>query len=193
MIFLAESPPKPLNGVEMKPTLLRDWAGQNTNGWLVSEKLDGWRLLWDGKQYLTRQGYVMDCPASWYVGMPSTPLDGELFAGRGEFNSIQGRIRDGFVGLSFHVFDAPSDKPFVDRAKDVLALDLPAHCHKVFQGVCDGTQGVFDAAAEIVANGGEGVVVRNPRAKYEAGRTWDVLRWVPQDPELNRKKLTARH
>jgi ATP-dependent DNA ligase len=44
----------------------------------------------------------------------------------------------------------------------------------------------LDIADQIVDQGGEGVVVRNPRAKYGIGRTWDVLRWVPQAPAKNR-------
>jgi hypothetical protein len=47
----------------------------------------------------------------------------------------------------------------------------------------------LDAVKLIKDAGGEGAVVRNPRALYVAGRTGSVLRWVPQDPALNRRRV----
>lgn len=152
----------------------------------MSEKLDGWRLLWDGKQYLTRQGNVLECPASWYQGMPSCWLDGEMFAGRGKFNQIQGMIRDGFDGLAFHVFDVPSALPFSDRLQALALTSLPIHCEKVDQRICAGYEDAVMMARQMTEIGGEGVVLRNPSSEYEEGRSWNVLRIVPQDPALNR-------
>ena len=82
-------------------TLLRDYQGQSVSGWLMSEKLDGWRVMWTGSEFVTREGNVLDAPEWFKAGMPVVALDGELFAGRGEFNAIQGLIRDGFHGLTF--------------------------------------------------------------------------------------------
>jgi hypothetical protein len=42
------------------------------------------------------------------------------------------------------------------------------------------------AAASIIREGGEGVVMRNPLAYWKPGRSLDVLRWVPIDPKHNR-------
>lgn len=170
--------------------LLRDYCGQPCDGWLMSEKLDGWRIMWDGAKFITRQGNVLNAPAWFVAGLPSIPLDGELFAGRGNFNAIQGMLANNWVGLSFQIFDAPAmDAPFRNRYAFLNSQSLPAHCGIIKQTRCNDTKHVVEVADVIVGDGGEGVVVRNPRAKYNAGRTWDVLRWVPQLPSKNRVKF----
>jgi DNA ligase-1 len=171
--------------------LLRDYFGQPCEGWLMSEKLDGWRLLWDGSEFVLRSGEVLNVPDSWKVGMPSCPLDGELFAGRGEFNSISTRIANGFDGLKFYVFDAPSALPFKRRIQALAGMDLPPHVELVRFQVCRDTQHLVEFADDVVSNGGEGAVVRDPKAKHESGRTDSVLRWVPQLPKVNRRKVAA--
>lgn len=171
----------------MNPVLLRDYSGQSVKGWLLSEKIDGWRLLWDGEKYVTRQGLTLQCPDSWYIGMQDHALDGELFAGRGQFNTIQNRIKHGFDGLKFHVFDIVDHRSTFDsRAKFLSRMDLPGHCEKVLHTMVDSVESMIYAADKIVSDGGEGVVVRNPKWKYSGGRSWDVLRYVPQCPKLNR-------
>lgn len=174
--------------MRMKPTLLRDYQGQPIDGWLMSEKLDGWRIMWSGSEFITREGNILPAPAWFKAGMPSIELDGELFAGRGEFNQIQTLMAAGWHGLTFEAFDAPSADAFVDRYTQLLDLDLPAHVGIVAHVRCIDTRHLIEHADEIVIAGGEGAVVRNPDASYVAGRTDDVLRWVPQDPRLNRRK-----
>ena len=98
-------------------------------------------------------------PAAWLVGMPDFPLDGELFAGRGKFNRIQGMIRDGWEGLSFHAFDVPSELPFAERVEILGKLSLPAHCELVKHEVITGTDEMKAAAWRVIlSHGGEGVV-----------------------------------
>lgn len=153
----------------------------------MSEKLDGWRVMWDGQNFITRQGNILNAPAWFTAGMPNHPLDGELFAGRRNFNAIQGMIANDWIGLTFQVFDAPAmDAPFRKRYTFLKSLTLPDHCGIVKQTRCNGTQHLVAIGDEIIDLGGEGVVVRNPRAKYIAERTWEVLRWVPQLPSKNR-------
>ena len=167
--------------------LLRDYCGQPCEGWLMSEKLDGWRVMWDGQNFITRQGNVLNAPSWFTAGLPDHALDGELFAGRRNFNAIQGMIANDWRGLTFQIFDAPMmDAPFRKRYAFINSLVLPDHCGIVKQIRCNGTEHALDIADQIVDQGGEGVVVRNPRAKYEIGRTWNVLRWVPQAPAKNR-------
>lgn len=170
----------------MKPTLLRDHEAQDVSGWLMSEKLDGWRMLWTGSEFVSRSGKAFDVPAAWLVGMPDFPIDGELFAGRGKFNQIQGMIRDGWKGLSFHAFDVPSELPFAERVDVLQSLSLPAHCELVKHETVADERAMKVAAWKNVLTGGEGVVVRNPAAPYKSGRDKNVLRDVPRDPVQNR-------
>ena len=170
----------------MKPTLLRDHETTDVSGWLMSEKLDGWRMLWTGSEFVSRSGKSFDVPAAWLVGMPDFPLDGELFAGRGKFNQIQGMIRDGWEGLSFQAFDVPSALPFADRVEILNKLSLPAHCELVKHETVADERAMKAAAWKEVLAGGEGVVVRNPASPYKSGRDKNVLRDVPRDPAQNR-------
>ena len=173
-------------------TLLRDYGGSACEGWVMSEKLDGWRLGWNGSDFILRGGGVLRVPDHWKVGMPGFALDGELYAGAGEFNSIQGRIARGFHGLSFQVFDAPAaGGGFRSRLAFLKTLVLPPHCGLVGHVRCRDTQHLVEFADQVVMDGGEGAVVRNPAARYVQGRSGDVLRWVPQCPALNRRRKVA--
>lgn len=172
----------------MKPTLLRDWKNQDIAGWVMSEKLDGWRMMWDGSQFLSRSGRVLNAPEWFKAGMPTTPLDGELFAGRGEFNYIQAMMRDGWHGLTFQVFDAPAAPGgFIKRISFLRTVILPGHASMIPQTICPGIAAMKESAKQIVLAGGEGVVVRDPSAPYISGRTQTVQRLVPIPPQANRR------
>ena len=174
----------------MNFTLLRDYQGQDISGWVMSPKLDGWRLGWNGADFILRGGGVLRVPDRWKAGLPTTALDGELDPGPGNFNSIQGRIADGFHGLSFQVFDAPAaGGGFRSRLAFLRTLELPSHVQLVEHVRCRDTQHLVEFANAICEAGGEGAVIRDPAARYVQGRTGDVLRWVPADPALNRRRV----
>jgi DNA ligase-1 len=172
---------------QINPILLRDWQGADVSGWLMSEKLDGWRLLWDGERFLSRQGRELNAPEWFKAGMPGVPLDGELFAGRGNFNFIRGMMRDGWHGLTFQVFDAPTAiGGYASRYDALQSIALPPHAAVVAQCACESTQHLRAYSDEITMCGGEGAVVRDPDAQYIVGRTATIQRHVPQPPEWNR-------
>jgi DNA ligase-1 len=172
----------------MEFALLKDHAGQDVSGWLLSEKFDGWRCGWDGADFVTRQGEVLDAPAWFKAGMPAFALDGELFAGRGNFNRIQTLMRDGWSGLTYAVFDCPCAMPFAARARVLSTMSLPSHCNAVTHRLCVNAGDMMGFACRIVNEGGEGAVVRRSDSMWKAGRSGDVLRFVPQSPRLNRAK-----
>ena len=100
-------------------------------GWWMSEKLDGVRAWWDGRQFLSRQGNVYHAPAWFTAGLPNVPLDGELWLDRKAFQRTVSIVRrhdqsDHWRQIKFVVFDAPAlDGPFEDRQKALLR-DCPA-------------------------------------------------------------------
>lgn len=168
--------------------LLKDWDGQDVSGWLMSEKLDGWRAGWDGNRFISRCGEVLSCPEWFLEGLPSCPLDGELFAGRGRFNGISGMVAGDWVGLTYEIFDAPSPLPFSERLLDLAYLSLPSHCHAIPQRVCANIGDLWGMGVSVCMEGGEGAVVRRADSLWKAGRSGDVLRYVPKPPRLNRVK-----
>ena len=55
----------------------------NPTGYLMSEKLDGMRAYWCGRQLWTRSGLPIVTPEWFTTGFPAdVELDGELFLGR---------------------------------------------------------------------------------------------------------------
>jgi len=61
----------------------------------MSEKLDGVRAYWDGKQFLSRQGNRYYAPDWFVAGFPDVPLDGELWLDRKAFQRNPSASRAG--------------------------------------------------------------------------------------------------
>ena len=80
----------------------------------VSEKYDGVRGYWDGRTLRTRGGTTVAAPVWFTAGWPDTPMDGELWAGRGRFGHAQSTTRQqqpdeaAWRQLRFMVFDLPT-------------------------------------------------------------------------------------
>ena len=97
------------------PALLLAQSWDNAadlSGWWMSEKLDGVRAYWDGKQFLSRMGNLFHAP-DWFIeGLPEVPLDGELWLGRRKFQRTVSIVRrqdksDLWKEIRYVVFDAP--------------------------------------------------------------------------------------
>ena len=79
----------------------------------VSEKYDGVRGFWDGQTLRTRGGETVVAPAWFTAGWPAEPMDGELWAGRGQFTHAQSTTRQqqpddaAWRQMRFMVFDLP--------------------------------------------------------------------------------------
>ena len=68
-------------------------ADVDPKAYLVSEKLDGVRALWDGTTLRFRSGRAVAVPAWFLAALPNTPLDGELWMGRRSFDVLSGAVR----------------------------------------------------------------------------------------------------
>ncbi|HMC88605.1 MAG TPA: DNA ligase, partial [Gemmataceae bacterium] len=109
------------------PLLLAEtWDGvTDPRGWWLSEKLDGVRAYWDGKQFLSRLGNLYHAPDWFTAGLPDVPLDGELWLGRKQFQRAVSIVRRQdksqlWKEIRFLIFDAPSvDKEFEQRLRFV--------------------------------------------------------------------------
>jgi DNA ligase-1 len=83
-----------LPALALEPLLAKNaQAGIDPKPYLVSEKLDGVRALWDGTALRFRSGRVVAAPAWFLAGLPKTPLDGELWMGRRSFDVLSGIVR----------------------------------------------------------------------------------------------------
>jgi DNA ligase 1 len=119
----------------------KDFPHLHIGGWLMSEKLDGQRAWWDGgvsrgkpasqvpwaniekdarllappiaTGLWSRYGKVIHAPAWWLDKLPPASLDGELWCGRGKYQSLRNIIGhhsgdEGWENVRFVVFDNPA-------------------------------------------------------------------------------------
>jgi DNA ligase 1 len=172
---------------EGPPVLLaHKWENDvDLTGWWLSEKLDGVRAWWDGETFLSRLGNKFFAPPWFTARFPKTPLDGELWGGRKLFQRTVGIVKRQdesalWKELQFVVFDAPAHGgtfeervAFIDRTVADLKVDwLKAHTHYR----CEGTEHLRAELARVEALGGEGLMVRQPQSRYEAGRSNTLLK-----------------
>ena len=88
--------PKEIEGEAQAPPLLLAQSWDNfvdPTGWLLSEKLDGVRAFFDGRQFLSRQGNLFHAPDWFRTGLPDVPLNGELWLGRKKFQRTVSIVR----------------------------------------------------------------------------------------------------
>lgn len=162
------------------------FGGQDLAGWLVSEKLDGVRGLWDGRELWTRQGNKVAAPAWFTAALPAWPLDGELYAGPGTLARVSGLVRResargaDWGGVRFCLFDAPAAAGgFADRLAQLnaAAILLPAHVGTVMHAECQGAEWLARFYESVRERDGEGLVARRPDGAYKTtGRSNDVLK-----------------
>jgi len=160
----------------------------------VSEKYDGVRAYWDGKQLLTRAGNTLHAPEWFTRGWPTEPLDGELWAGRGQFEKVTATVRDyepndeAWRHIRFMVFDLPAHGgTFSVRLETLRSLVASTNV----DWLCEAAQSrVADDAAlqlrldSLAAAGGEGLMLHKEDSLYRAERSDDLLKLKPyQDAE----------
>jgi DNA ligase 1 len=155
-------------------------------GWFYSEKLDGIHCVWTGRQLLSRTGRPIVTP-SWWVLPEQVALVGELYIGRGHFAEVQGlgiahSIDESvWSRVKFHVFDIP-DSCFCYRETVQLInylteqFALP-YLIAVEQTVVTSPEMFLSAHRQLVTNGAEGTMIRDPSAKYSVGVTDRLLKF----------------
>lgn len=177
-----------------KPAL---WLAQKYPGGLdlqqywVSEKYDGVRGYWDGQALWTRQGTPIAAPPWYTAGWPATPMEGELWAGRGQFARAQSITRKAlpldadWKTLRFMVFDAPAAPgSFTQRMQPmtqfVAAVQQP-WVQTAPQWIETDETRLMAQMERVVREGGEGLMLHKASAVYRSGRGDDVLKLKPYD------------
>ena len=155
------------------------------SGWWLSEKLDGVRAWWDGRQFVSRLGNPYFAPDWFVAGLPDFPLDGELWLGRKQFQRCVSIVRRQDRNLQWKeirylVFDAPGiDAPFEQRQAECLAWferAAPAHAQFHQHQACRDKAHLDAELARVEALGGEGLMLRQPGSAYVAGRSSTLLK-----------------
>jgi len=175
------------NESAMPPLLLAGtWdTTADLTGWWMSEKLDGVRAFWDGKQFVSRLGNLFHAPDWFLEGLPAVQLDGELWIARKAFQRTVSIVRrqdkcDLWKEIRFLVFDAPAVRDPFERRVEFLVDTLgrkplphvAAHPHER----CRGVSHLREELARVEALGGEGLMIRQPGSTYEVGRSSTLLK-----------------
>ncbi|KJY81536.1 DNA ligase [Vibrio galatheae] len=151
-----------------------------------SEKLDGIRAIWNGKALTTRNGKVISAPPWFTRQLPDYPLEGELWAGRGNFHLVQQTVLDkepnhvAWRQIKFMLFDVPHSagdypKRYFNLVHLVDNLGLE-HIQYIEHTPIESEQALFSYLDSVADTMGEGIMLRKITSRYQAGRSSDLLK-----------------
>ncbi len=157
--------------------------------YLVSEKLDGVRAVWDGQTLRFRSGRPVNAPRWFLDGLPKRALDGELWLGRGSFERLSGIVRrevpddTEWRQVRYMIFELPgAPGTFAQRAaligEMVKQADVP-WLRQIEQFQVVDRNSLQKRMKEVVRAGGEGLMLHRADALYETGRSDALLKMKP--------------
>ncbi len=160
-------------------------GNEEIQNWVMSEKLDGIRGYWDGKQLKTRKGILIHAPEWFLADFPPFELDGELWSDRRQYELTQSIVLDtkpssGWRKITYNIFEVPNtDGDFLTRLQK--ASDWFSHHPNQFVKIipqisCRNKEHLHQYLKEIESKGGEGVIVKDPKLGYHTGRSPHVLK-----------------
>ena len=159
--------------------------------YFVSEKLDGIRGYWTGTRLLTRSGHPINTPEFFTKNWPNFPLDGEIWLARTSFETTLSIVRkqkpigQEWQKLTFMVFDLPAHNGrFLERVEAMQALgdnNTNMHLKVIKQLKFDDHKSLLAYFERIVEEGGEGLMLHHQNARYQIGRTVNIMKLKPFD------------
>lgn len=171
---------------------------KNFNGYLMSEKLDGVRGIWEAGKFKTRQDNPIHTPSYFTYNFPSFKLDGELWIARAKFDEVSALIRSGSLdsslwkSVTYNVFDVPNACEEFKLTPCTLSNRLkvlerylqqnPNPYIKIIKQIpIKDQEHLKEFYKDIIFNKGEGVVIRKDFAPYEKGRSKNALKLKPYE------------
>lgn len=155
------------------------------NYW-VSEKYDGVRAFWNGKQLVSRQGNIINAPAWFTTVLPEQQLDGELWLAREQFDRLSGIVRrqspdrSDWSAIKYMVFDLPNSSLIFDERLQRLEVIINQVNRPFIRLVKQEKIATHDLLMqrldEVVAAGGEGLMLHLGASTYKNYRSDDLLK-----------------
>lgn len=175
-------------------------------GWLMSEKLDGYRARYnlDTKSFVSRQNKPFNAP-TWFLGAIWHNLDGELFAGRDDFQGM-GVVRkkvpidEEWFKIKYYVYDLPEiTEPFNERYE--LLKKVVSDIEENWSTFVSTNPKLKDVTCPVVLcehtmvesidhmktfyksvldTGGEGIMLKDPKCSYDKNRSNHLLKYKPK-------------
>lgn len=177
----------------MKPNL----AESPTDGQVItfpkyaSPKLDGIRAMVQNQKLVSRSLKLIPNEAIRDMLSPYEGLDGELICGDSTasdvYNTTYRKVmtKDGDTeGVTYYVFDLLNlSLSYATRLHDLHAKPLPGFIKVLPQNLLTSEQTLEAYYAEVLDQGYEGAILRNPNAMYKQGRSTavsqDMLKMKP--------------
>ncbi len=153
--------------------------------YFVSEKLDGVRARWDGKNLISRGGYTFAAPDWFVAGFPKATMDGELWIARGQYEKTSSIVsqfspHDGWRRVRFMMFDLPlHGGTFEQRVMAMRELARQMNVSflaAVDQLEVDNNKALMKLLDKVIAGGGEGLMLHRKTARYKSGRSDNLLK-----------------
>lgn len=152
----------------------------------ISEKLDGVRAFWDGKQLISRGGQIIAAPAWFVTALPAQKLDGELWLGRNKFAetlSIVSKVTpvdSEWRQISYYIFELP-DAPgnFSQRItlmQQLVQQQNSPYLKLVPQFRLASKEQLQAKLHELEQSGAEGLMLHHQDAAYTTGRNSALLK-----------------
>lgn len=179
----------------------------DVSGWYISEKFDGYRACYDpkNKQFYSRQNKQFNAPEWFLQAMPPRLVDGELWAGRDRFQEM-GAVRkkvpldEEWLNITFQVYDMPEHPgTFEERIKELQRivrltkakwkevrkslpypmnkLECPLICAKQIK--MENEEHMDRIYKKVIADKGEGIMLKDPQSPYEGKRSKYLLKYKP--------------
>lgn len=202
VLLLVPSPSPAQKASVPPPILLANVLGPDVDParYLVSEKFDGVRAVWDGKVLRFRSGREVAAPRWFVERLPARPLDGELWLGRGRFEALSALVRRAepvdaeWRQVKYLVFELPGDPgSFAERAariREVVAASGWDQLVAVDQAPVKDRAELKARLDAVVKAGGEGLMLHLAEAPYVTGRS-DVL--LKLKPLLDTEAVVVAH
>ncbi|WP_261397085.1 DNA ligase [Photobacterium rosenbergii] len=163
--------------------------------YFASEKLDGIRAIWTGRELITRQGNPINAPAWFVAPLPKDMwLEGELWIAHQQFQQLSSIVRQKqpcnkeWQKVRLMVFDAPSLKtPFALRLQaidEIIESIGMQHIQIAPQYEVSHYTELESLLDNLESQGGEGIMLHHKDSHYHPGKSQALIKIKPyQDAE----------
>ncbi|WP_418185263.1 DNA ligase [Aliarcobacter vitoriensis] len=171
--------------IDLQKATIYDERKHNINNYYMSEKLDGIRAYWSGKELQTKNGNKIFAPNWFTQNFPPFELDGELFTKQNDFENIQSIVLSQkepieWENITYNIFEIPNAKGDFKERLDFLEnwlKDNPNKFIKIIpQKKINSKHELNIFLDEVLAKNGEGVMLKNYTLNYFSGRSENVLK-----------------
>jgi len=156
----------------------------------VSEKLDGIRGYWNGKQLITRQGNLINSPSWFTLHWPTYPMDGELWIKRDTFQPLlscvsknkaeENKKTSCWKNVRFMMFDLPTHSGKfslrVKKMRTLLTKVTSPYLAMINQIKFNNMNELDLFFNDIVVAKGEGLMLHFAGAFYKNGRNSALMK-----------------